>query len=127
MSWATAVAGVWRGGHRLRKDGREKHRQRCLLHSADAGPAPAPARPPSQRDLEAARLEVAHLSASARRLEAELEAAQKRVRGLTDDLEEARAPFEADQGEPPWPLGTGLPRRGCSAGCCAAGCAVLHG
>lgn len=80
--------------------------RRAAIAAADTAPMPPPpvARPrplPArlQRELDAARLEVAHLSASSRRLEGELEAAQKRVRCLTDDLEEAREPFVADQGE----------------------------
>lgn len=54
---------------------------------------------PLQRDLEAARGEAAFLSTSTSRLESEAEAARKRVQALGDDLEEARAPYLADQGE----------------------------
>ncbi|PRW33926.1 kinesin K39 [Chlorella sorokiniana] len=55
------------------------------------------ARQDLQRDLDAARLEVVHLTGAVKRIEGELEAAQKRIRGLSDDLEEAREPFVADQ------------------------------
>lgn len=43
-------------------------------------------------------MEGVHLSAAVKRLEGELEAGQKRIRCLEDDLEEARAPYVADQG-----------------------------
>ena len=62
------------------------------------GPPSASVPPCPQRDLDAAKLEAVHLGAAVRRLEGELEAGQKRIRCLTDDLEEARAPFVADQG-----------------------------
>lgn len=55
--------------------------------------------PVVQRALDAARLEAVHQGATVRRLEGEVEAGQKRIRGLTDDLEDARAPYVADQGE----------------------------
>ena len=66
--------------------------------------------------MDASRLEVLHLQSSVRGLEGETEAAQKRVRGLTDDLEDARAPFQADQG-------------GCCGSCvwCKHGTRVVRG
>lgn len=55
-------------------------------------------RPCLQRELGTLRGEAAHLSASVQQLEGELEVAHKRMRALEDDLEEARAPYMADQG-----------------------------
>ena len=51
-----------------------------------------------QRQLDELRVQGRHVDGQVRRLEGELEAGQKRIRCLTDDLEEARAPFVADQG-----------------------------
>lgn len=90
-----------------------------LVRSARLPPTPRPAftgcpasppRPPPQRELEAARLEGLRHASEVRRLEAEVGESQRRIRGLTDDLEEARDPLPAA------PQGEGVPGQAAAGG-----------